>query len=92
MVCHWVTVMEDRLEERGRSGQEGIHKNSLFYTDDGMVVLSDPRWIKGGFSTLVCLFYMVVLNNNAVNIVGMVCRPFQAAGTQLEAAYRIRMT
>ena len=56
-----------------------------------MVASSDPGWIQGAFSTLVGLFDRVGLKTNAGKKVGMFCRPFQAAGTQSEAAYKQRM-
>ena len=34
---HWVTVMVEGAEERGKRGQEGGHQKDLFYTDNGMV-------------------------------------------------------
>ena len=92
VVRHWVAVMGEGAEERGERGQEGRHKNDLLYMDDGMVVLSDPRWLQGSCITLVGLFDRVGLLTNAGKIVDMVFRPCQAAGSQLEAAYGRRMT
>ena len=77
---HWVTVIVEGVEERGDRGQEGRYQNSLYYADDGMVASSDPRWLLGEFSTLVGLFNRVGLQDNVSKTVGMVCRPFQAAG------------
>ena len=57
-----------------------------------MVALSDPRLPQGAFITLVGLFDRVGLRTNSGKTVGMVCRPCQAVGTQLEAAYGRRMT
>ena len=57
-----------------------------------MVASSDPHWIQGAFSTLVGLFYRVVVRTNVRKTVGMVCRPCQAEVTQSEAAYGRRMT
>ena len=62
------------------------------YADDGMVPLSDPRWLQGAFSTLVGLFGRVGMRNHVGNTVSMVCRPCQAAGTQSEAVYGQRIT
>ena len=56
-----------------------------------MVSSSNPRWIQVSFSTLAGLFDRVGLRTNARKTVGMVCRPFQAAGTQSEAVYWRRM-
>ena len=92
VVRHWVLVMVEGAEKRGECGKEVRHHNSLFYADDGMVSLSDPRCLQGAFSTLVGLFDRMGLRNNFRKTVGMVCRPCQAAGTQSESAYRRRMT
>ena len=53
--------MAESAEERSRNGQEGRHKNALFYAEDGMVTLLDPRCIQGSFSTLIGLFDRVGL-------------------------------
>ena len=37
VVWHWVVVMAEGTEDRGESGQEFRHNNSLLYTDGGMV-------------------------------------------------------
>ena len=92
VVRHWVTVMVEGAEERGESGQEGRHHNALFYADNGVVAFLDPQWLQGAFSTLVGLFDRVGLRTNVRTTVGMVCLPYQAAGTQSEAAYGQRMT
>ena len=87
VVRHWVNVMAEIADKQSGHGQEGRHQNSLFYADDGMVVLSDPRWLQGVFTTLVGLFDRVVLKTNVGKTVGMVCRPCQTTVRQLEAAY-----
>ena len=84
--------MVEGAEERRDCGQEGRHHNALFYADDGMVALSDPRWIQGAFITLVGLFYRVGMRTNVGKKVGMVYCPCQAVGTYSEAAYGRRMT
>ena len=53
---------------------------------------SDPQLLKGAFSTLLRLFDKVVLRTNVGNTVGTVCRPFQVASIQSEAAYGRQMT
>ena len=75
VVWHWVTVMVEGAEERGECVKEGRHHNSLLYADNGMVALSDLRWLQGAFSTLVGLFDEVGLRNNVGKTVVMVCRP-----------------
>ena len=57
-----------------------------------MVVSPYPQFFQGEFITLVGLLSRVGLRTNIGKIVGMVCRPCQAAGTQLEAAYGQWMT
>ena len=57
-----------------------------------MVPSSEPKWLQGGFSTLVGLFDRVGVNTNVVKTFGMVCRPCQEAGTQSGVEYGIRMT
>ena len=57
-----------------------------------MVASSDPRWLQGAFNTLVGLFDRMGLRTNVRKIVGMICRPCQAAGNLLEAAYGRRIT
>ena len=84
--------MAENAEERGGFGQEGRHQNYLFFADDGMVTLSDPRWLQGAFFTLTGLFDRVGLKTNFRKKSGMACHPCQAAGTQSEAAYGRRMT
>ena len=92
VVRHWVEVMVEGADERGERGQEGRHHNALFYVDDGMVASSDPQWLQVSFSNLVGLFDRVVLRTYSGKTFVMVCRPCQAAGTQLEAAYWQWMT
>ena len=43
VVRHWLSVMVEGAEERGKLGQEGMHHNDLFYAYDGMVASSDPQ-------------------------------------------------
>ena len=92
VVRHWVYVMVEGSEERGKRVKEGRHQNALFYTDDGMVAFSDPRWLQGAFSTLVCLFDRVGMRTNVRKTVGMVFCPCRAEGTQSEVEYGQQMT
>ena len=59
----------------------------MFYSDDGMVVFSDPVWLQGAFNALVGLFDRVGLKTNVWKTVGMVCHPCQAAGNLTMVAY-----
>ena len=72
MVRHWVMVVVEGVEERGKRGQEGRHQAALFYTDDGIVASSDPRWLQRTFNTLVGLFDRVILRTNFWKTVGTV--------------------
>ena len=45
VVRHWFKVMVEGTDNQSGCGQEGSQQNYLFYTDDGMVVLSDPGWL-----------------------------------------------
>ena len=75
VVRHWVYMMVECAEEQGKLGKVGRHQNDLFYADDVMVALLDPRWLQGAFSTLVGLFDRVGLRTNARKTVGMVYPP-----------------
>ena len=87
-----MTVVISGAEERGERGQEGRYQAALFYADDGMVASSETCWIQGTFNTLVRMFDRVDLWTNIRKIVSMVCRPFQEAGNQSEAAHGRRIT
>ena len=80
VVRHWVEAIVEGAEEWGERDKEGRHQADLFYADDGMVALSQPRWLQGAFDTLVSLFDRVGLQKNAGKTVGMVYRPCQTAG------------
>ena len=43
VVRHWVTMALAEAEKRGERRKEGRHKAAIFYADDGMGALSDPR-------------------------------------------------
>ena len=81
-----------RWRKRERGGQdisrrEVQYHGAFFYMDDGLVAPTDPEWLQGAFDTLVGMFDRVGLRTNVGNMVGMVFRPCQTAGTQSEAAY-----
>ena len=92
VVRHLVEVTAESADEQSRHRQEGMQKISLFYAYDGMVASSDLRWIQGEFRTLAELFNSVDLETKVGKTVRMVCRLFQAAGTQSETAYRQHIT
>ena len=92
VVCHWVTMALDEADNKGERGDEGRHQVALFYTDDGMVASSNPRWLQWAFDALVGLFEWVGLRTNCGNTFSMVCRTCQAEETQSIAAYGRKMT
>ena len=92
VVRHWVQGVVEEAEAQVELGQEGRHQAALFYADDGMFASSDPVGLQGVFNALVCLFDKVVLKTNVGKTVGMVCRPWQAAGNITTEAYRRRIT
>ena len=92
VVRHWVTMALAEAEKRWERGNKVRQQAVLFYADDSMVASSDPRWLQWAFDTLVSLFERVGLQTNVRKTVTMVCRPCQAAGTKLVAAYREKMT
>ena len=75
VVRHLVAGVIADAEERGELGKEGRHQAALFYTDDGMVASSDPRWLQGAYNTLVGLFERVGMRTNVGKKDGMVCQP-----------------
>ena len=83
-----MTVVIAGAEERGERGQEGRDQAALFYADDDMIALSDPRWLQGAFNILVGLFDRVGLRTNVGKTVGMVCRPCQAGGESVGGSLR----
>ena len=92
LVRHWFTLAVKEAETRGERGREGRHQAALFYAYDGMVALSNPRWLKWVFTTLVGFFDRVGQNTNTGKTVSMTCRPCTAAENQSEGAYRRKMT
>ena len=92
VVRHWLAVRVEGAEDRGECREEGRHQAALFYAENGMVALLDPRWIQCKFYTLVGLFDRVGLRKNVGKTVFMVYRPCHAAGNQSEAAYGRRIT
>ena len=88
VVRHWVHRVTEEAEARGETVHEGQYQATLFYADDGMVVLSDPAWLQGAFTALVGLFDRVGLRKNVGKTVIMVCHPCQVGeGNRTEEAY-----
>ena len=57
-----------------------------------MVASTDPVWIQSALDLLTGMFDRVGLRTNVCKTVGMVCRPFLAAGLWSDKAYTCRMT
>ena len=92
VVRHWVTLLVKEAEAWGGRGGEGRHQAALFFTDDGVVASSDPRWLQWAFTTLVGLFDRVGLKTNTGKTFSMTYRLCTAAGNQSEDAYGRKMT
>ena len=92
VVRHWLQIATQEAERRGERGREGRHQAALFYADDGMIALSDPRWLQWAFTVLVGLFDMVGLKTNQKKTVSMTCRPCSTPGNRSEASYGHIMT
>ena len=78
VVRHWVNGLVDEAEEKGETGREGRHQSAVFYTDNRMVVSSDPTWLQGTFNALVAIFDRLGLLTNVGKTVSMVCHPCRA--------------
>ena len=93
VVRHWIDGIVDETEEKGETGREVRHRLAVFYSDDGMVVSSDPAWLQGAFSALVAIFDRVGLRTNIGKTVSMACHPCRAgAENRTEAGYSRRLT
>ena len=44
VVRHWLQLATQETERQGERGREGRHQAALFYADDGIIALSDPRY------------------------------------------------
>ena len=87
VVRHWLQLATQEAERREEQGREGQHKAALFYAGDGMLALSDPRWLQWAFTVLVGLFDRVGLKTNQQKTVSTTCRPCSTPGNRLEASY-----
>ena len=67
-------------------------KASFFYTNDGMVASTDPELLQLAFDMLTGMFNQVGLWMNIRKTMGLVCRPFWAAGVRSDESYTYRMT
>ena len=93
VVRHWVNGLVDKAEAKEETGREGRHQLAVFYSDDGMVVSSDPAWLQGAFNALVAIFDRVGLLTNVGDTVSMVCHPCRVgARNRTEEAYGRRLT
>ena len=69
-----------------------LSQAALFYSDDGMLASSDPRWLQWAFTQLLGLFDRVGLKNNCNKTVSMNCRPCSTPGNRSEETYIHIMT
>ena len=78
------------MGRRGTSTADG--ESEIFYAGDGVVASTYPGWLKSAFVLLTGVFDRVGLRTNSCKTVGLVCRPFWAAGVRADEAYTRRMT
>ena len=91
VVRYWLEGINTAKEEKGAKG-EG-HFLAVFYADDGMVGVTDPKWLQGAFSALVAIFGRVGLQTNVDKTVSMACQPCRTGtGNRTEEGYRWRIT
>ena len=70
----------------------GGHFSAVFYTDDGMVGATDPKWLQGAFSALVAIFDRVGLQTNVDKTVSMACHHcWEGSGNRTAEGYRRRI-
>ena len=90
---HWIEGLVVETVEKGETGREGRHQLAVFYTNDEMVVSSEPAWLQGAFSALVAIFDRVGLQTKVDRTVRMACQPCWAGnGNRTAEGYRRRMT
>ena len=75
----------------GRGTSTADVESGIFYANDGMVASTDPGWIQLTFDLLAGLLDRMGLRTNICKTVGMVSRPFWAAGVRSDKAYTQRM-
>ena len=92
VVCNWIFLKVGGAGGTDRWGREVLHRSAFFYADNIMVVSNDTDWLQGAFDTLTWLFDMVGIHINIGKTVGIICHPFRAVRTQLEATYEQCMT
>ena len=78
--------------EKGGTGEGAPEPGCSFYADDGMIALTDPRWLQWAFTSLVGLFDRVGLKTNQHKTVSMACWPCNATGNRSEKSYKHTMT
>ena len=72
VIRHWLNVLAEEA-----SGSEGFdhpvqHMDSLFYSDDGLIVSTQTEWIKLEFYVLMGIFEHLGMNKNTINTLGMI--------------------
>ena len=83
---------DDRIQWAEEGHQRLTVKAGFFYDKDGLVASTDLGWLQLAFNMLTGLFDQVGLWMNVQKTLGVVCRPFRAAGVRAYKAYTRRMT
>ena len=78
VVRHWIDGLVAEIAEEEETGREGRHQLAVLYTNDSIVVSSDPAWLQGAFSALISNFDRVGLQTNVGKKIRMACHPCQA--------------
>ena len=92
IILHWVTVLTPIESVMGVLGLTGIDLMGYFYSDDGLVALTQPERLHRAFYFLTGLFGRFGLRKNTENTASMVCQPCHAPGVMLTESYKRRMT
>ena len=88
----WVAVVTPTEAGMGGLGLTIIKLVAYFYTDEGLVALTQPERLQRAVDVLTGLFDRVGLRTNTEKTVGVVCQTYHAPGGMLEASYARRVT
>ena len=80
VIHHWVTVVTPTEAGTGGLGLTIIDLVAYLYSDDGLVVSTQPERLQRAFDVLAGLFDWVGLQTNTAKTVGIVCQPCHAPG------------
>ena len=91
---HWIIVLmvSEEVCPLGASSTEGFGREvqrlaDYFYTDGGLIALTQATHLHWDYETLTELFDRVVLHTNVAKTVSMECQPCCALGGNLEEVY-----